>query len=171
MDEQIVGADNSNTAEEIVETLDSTTEKAEETIDYKAKYEKALEEKENQKIRAEKAEKLAKQPKEAKLDVSTIDIIALSKANIHEDDIADVQEYAKFKGISIKDALNSSVVKATLSENAEKRNVANATNTSNVRRGPAQASDDVLLSRASKGEMPTTDADLIRLTRARKGLK
>lgn len=175
MDEEIVVADNSNAAEEQVELLeDSTEETATQTdagVDLKAELEKAKELANNYKIRAEKAEKIAKEPKQVKQDISTTDIIALTKANIHEDDIADVQEYAKFKGISIKDALNSSVVKTLLSENAEKRNVASATNTSNVRRGPAQASDEALMSKAQKGELPTNDADLIRLTKARKGIK
>lgn len=178
MEEEIVVADNSNTAEETVELLnDSTEEATTQDVDVesvKSELEKAKELANNYKIRAEKAEKLAKQaPKELgkQVEVSTSDIIALTRANIHEDDIADVQEYAKFKGISIKEALNSSVVKTLISENTEKRNVALASNTSSARRSPTQASEETLLSRASRGEMPSNENDLIRLVKARKGLK
>lgn len=171
--ENVVDA-NLNTSEETVLETVLPDDSEQDTTDWKAEAEKAKEIANNQRIRAEKAEKLAKQtPKEdaKQVNLSTSDIIALTRANINEDDINEVQEYAKFKGISIKDALNSSVVKTLLSDNAEKRNVASATNTSNVKRGPAQASDDVLLARASKGEMPSNDSDLIRLIKARKGLK
>lgn len=178
MEEEIVVADNSNTAEETVELLNDSTEEATtqdvDVEDVRSKLAKAEELANNYKIRAEKAEKIAKQtPKEdaKQVNISTSDIIALTRANIHEDDIADVQEYARFKGISVKDALNSSVIKTLLSENAEKRNVANATNTANVRRGPTQASEETLISKAQKGELPTNENDMIRLIKARKGLK
>lgn len=113
----------------------------------------------NQKIRAEKAEKLAKQtpkeevkPESKPLGMTTRDVIALTKANIHEDDIPEVEEYAKFKNISVADAIKSSVVKTLISEKEEMRKVANATNTRNSRQGQVKPSGSVLLARAQKGD-------------------
>lgn len=91
------------------------------------------------KTRAEAAEAELKKlkPKEDKkadeASMSTKDFYALNKANVPEEDVDDVLEYAKFKGISVQEALNSSVVKATLAEKSETRRTAQATNTRQTR--------------------------------------
>ena len=101
-----------------------------------SKHEKAYN---DQKTRAEKAEadlKKIKPPVDNKKDessMSTKDFYALNKANVPEEDVDDVLEYAKFKGISVQDALASSVVKATLAEKSEVRRTAQATNTRQTR--------------------------------------
>lgn len=161
-----------NTQEETVE-LDTTesTEEDSEQIDWKAEALKAKEIAENQRIRAEKAEGKIKtektQVKASKSpELSTMDIIALTKANIETEDIEEVMDYAKFKGISIADALKSSVVKATLSERAEQRNVSLATNTGGSKRGVARVSDETLVANAQKGNLPESDADIDRLMKA-----
>lgn len=124
--------------------------------------------------RLKKAEKELKEKKEVKPEkkpaaqangLSTTDIIALSRANIEDDDIDEVLEYAKFKKISVSEALKSSVVKATLSEKSEERKSAQAVYTGGgTRRAGGTVSDDRLLADAQKGIMPDSEADLARLT-------
>ena len=150
-------------AEETVEELKARLSIQEEEAN------KAKELADNYKTRAEKAEgKLKIAPKANQADqLSPRDLIALTKANIHEDDITEVQEYAKFKNISLADAINSSVVKTLLSEKNEQRRVASATNVNASKRSSSKVSEDVLLDKASKGEMPESDDDIDRLIEAR----
>jgi len=168
-DEEII----SNSQEESVD-LDTTEE---ETLDdVKSQLAKAQELANNYKIRAEKAERKGKEPEQKQVtrkesDLSTMDIIALSKANLEQDDVAEVLEYAKFKGISVQEALKSSVVKATIQEKNEMRNTALATNTGGSRRSTGKVSDETLLSNAKKGIMPESDEDMARLIKARRATK
>lgn len=165
----------SNTHEEADSTnadTDGSSDDGEE-VDYKALYEKEKEIAKNQKIRAEKAEARDKKP-EAKSesfkkdnDLSTMDIIALSKANIETEDMSEVLEYAKFKGISISEALKSPLIKATIAEKVEMRNTANATNTGGAKRSSGKVSDETLIANASKGNLPESDEDIDRLVKAK----
>lgn len=96
------------------------------------------------------------------------DYVALKNANIHEDDVDDVIEFAKFKKISLADALKSSVVRATIKEKEELRTTANATNTAKTRGGSSKISGDALLDKASKtGEVPDSDEGMNSLLEAR----
>jgi hypothetical protein len=142
------------------------------------KLKKAEEIAENQRIRAEKAEKELKEGKKSehkevtpKTDsLSQTDLIAILKADIAEEDISEVTDYAKLKNISITEALKSSVVKTILSEKNEERKTANATATGNARRGSTKQTPSQLLDNARKGELPDSDEDLEKLIKARKGL-
>lgn len=174
--------DTSNQQEEVVlETTknDESEEGASESIeDLKAQLAKKDEIINNQKIRAEKAEKIVKSTKTEQVkespksgDLGTKDLYALMEAKVAQDDIDDVVEYAKFKNITVQEALKSSVVKTLLSEKAEQRNVAEATNVGNSKRGSTKISDDVLLSKASKGELPEDYNEMMRLEKIRKGIK
>ena len=121
------------------------------------KSEKAEETAKNQKTRAENAEADLKKikPPEKKEDgqLSTKDFYALTKANVPEEDIDDVSEYAKFKGITISEALNSSVVKATLADKAESLRVAQATTVRSTRsQGIAIDGDTIISNIKNKGE-------------------
>lgn len=133
--------------------------------------EKAKELAENYKIRAEKAEKAFKGEKtpknEKNEELSSRDIIALTKANIADEDIDVVLDYAKFKKISVPEALQSSVVKATLAENEEFRKTAAAANIGAGRRGVQQISEDALLSEFKSGKIPETEDEMNRLALAR----
>lgn len=147
----------------------------EEEVVSKSEYEKLKEIAENQRIRAEKAEKKLKvsepeKPKETQ-DLSTKDVLVLVQANVPSDDIDEVVEYARFKNIPVSEALKSPTVKAILADRKENRTVAEASNTGTVRRGSSKISDDALLSKASKGELPDSDEDLRRLIRLQKGIK
>lgn len=155
-------------SELLTQEFKSLSEKAKEA-------EKAKELAENYKIRAEKAEKASKKgnsegDKTPKNDgeLSPRDIIVLTNANIaEEEDIDVVLDYAKFKKISVAEALKSSVVKATLAENEEHRKTAAATNTGAGRRGVQQKSEDSLLSEFKSGKVPETDDEMDRLALAR----
>jgi hypothetical protein len=156
-------------SELLMQEFKSLSEKAKEA-------EKAKELAENYKIRAEKAEKASKKgnsegektPKnERNEEMSSRDIIALTKANIADEDIDVVLDYAKFKKISVAESLKSSVVKATLAENEEHRKTAAATNTGTGRRGVQQKSEGSLLSEFKSGKVPETDDEMERLALAR----
>lgn len=161
------------TQEEEVD-LDTTDENID---DIKERLAKAEQLANNYKIRAEKAEKKAKEPEEKAQvtkkdsDLSTMDIIALSKANLEQEDMAVALEYAKFKNITVAESLKSPVVKATIQENVEMRNTAQATNTGGARRQTGKVSDETLLSNAKKGIMPDSDEEMERLVKARRANK
>ena len=78
-------------------------------------------------------------------------------------------DYAKYKKISISEALKTPQVKATIALIEENNKVSQAAATGNGRRGSVQISDDLLLANASKGIMPDSDADLNRLVRLKRG--
>lgn len=125
----------------------------------RAELEKLKQEARNQKIRAEKAEKLAKSS--AKPDLTPTDIYALLKADVEEEDFQEVVDYAHLKGISVKDALKSSVVQGIIAEKKEERRTAEATATGNKRSRPKPPTGDELLHKArTTGELPDREEDL-----------
>lgn len=187
-------ADISQTAETVA--LDATDENIEEGIPAETQEEslgeldlierlaQAEEYGRNQKIRAEKAERKTKdtpeqetsepkaEPKGESKDLTSKDTIALINAKVHEDDIDEVVEYAKFKGTSVSEVLKSSVIKGLLTERSEHRATAEATNTGKTRPGTTRASGETLLKKASKtGEMPDRAEDLDALLEERYKVK
>ncbi len=159
------------------ETSDSnheeTDESSEDEFDWKAEALKQKQIAENQRIRAEKAEKRDK-PEVSKVaptkqsDLTVADIIAISNAKIEEnEDIEKVTKWAKFNQISISEAIKSSEMKAYLSGKDELRKTAQATSTGTSRRGSASITDGQLLANAEKGIMPESDADYDRLAELR----
>ena len=142
----------------------------EETIeDVKAKLAKAEEIAENQRIRAEKAEKKQEKvvPSKESSELTPKDVYALMNAKVAEEDIEQVAEYAKFKKISVAEALKSTVVKSMLEESVEQRTTANATQTRGGARGTSKVSGEDLLSRAERtGEVPNTDEGMQALFKA-----
>lgn len=124
-----------------------------------------------------KAEEKAKLPAKTPEPVKGIgamsqeDFYAVLKAEVPQEDINDVREYAALRNITVAEALKTNVVKTILSDKAEARNVEQAANVTSTKRGSGKVSDETLLERARKGELPDSDEDLTRLTRARKGLK
>ena len=181
MQDEIVVTDNSNTEEgneEIFLDENEGNEESQESVEeIRAKLSKAEELSKNYKIRAEKAEKAERASKESTKkessseNISQKDLFALINNKVNEDDISEVADFAKLKGISISDALKTSTVKAILNEKEEQRNTANATNTGPVRRNSSKATDEALIDKAKKGDMPDSDADIDRLIKARKGIK
>lgn len=146
----------------------------EETVEIlREKLKKAEEYGNNQKIRAEKAERRPKiepkveKPVETQSDLANSDIFTLVKANIHEDDIDRVRKFAIVESISIKDAIKNPELQAQLKVREEQRRVATATNTGPTRRSSTKTSDDVLLQNASQGKFPEDDSEIDRLVEAR----
>lgn len=165
-----------NTEEEAtpeVETEEETVETPEEeSVDWKSEAEKAKELAENYKIRAEKAEKAEKKAKEtvkeSKTNVSLKESLAILNAKVHEEDIDEVLDFAKYKGISVSEALRSPVIKNTLAQRAEERQTAEATSVGRVRSGNARSTPESLYAKAQKtGELPDRDEDLESMLDAR----
>lgn len=154
------------------ETSEPETEKPQETLEAKRARLKRQLDKVDRKLGTTDAPKPKVEPQTSKQDGFSIkDVMALSKANVSEDDVEIVEKYAKFEGISITEALKTTAVKAILAEKSEQRNVAEATNVSNARRGATQVSDDALLSAAAAGKLPESDEDIKRLIKAKMGQK
>lgn len=166
--------DDANIETEQQEEVLETSEEGEDTTDYKSLFLKEKERADNQKIRAEKAEKLAKQkPSEApKSVVQDLDKDTIARIyGIHEDDIDEVLDLAKFKKLSLSETLKLGATKAILAEKAEFRKTSEMSNTGNARRGASRVSDDALLSNLSKGEIPENKEDAERLFWAKRGGK
>lgn len=88
--------------------------------------------------------------------LSPKDVIALSK--VHDDDIDQVLEWSKFKGVSIAEALKDQTLASILSVNEETRKTAQATQTGRTARGATKATGEDLLRKAEQtGEIPDTD--------------
>lgn len=156
--------------EEVLETSNEETYEEssdDDSSELQAELEKTRELANNYKIRAEKAERFAKQkPSESpKLsgDLSTKDLYALMDAKVPEEDVEVVQKYAKLENISIGEALKSNIVKGILGDKAEQRKVASASNVGTTRRS-SKLSDEMLLDNARKGKLGNlSDDDIIRL--------
>ena len=169
------GVDISNTTEEKLDPdLTTDTEPNSEKVeDLKARLTKAEELAKNQKIRAEKAEKLAKEkleekPKETPKDtLSDSDMFALLKNNIHEDDVERVKKFAKADEITVAEALKSDELKAILDLRSEQRATAGATNVGATRRTQVKVSGDELINQAKSGKFPESDSDIARLMEAK----
>lgn len=99
--------------------------------------------------------------------LSSADLVAVTNAKIHEDDIERVERFARSEGLSIKEALKDPELNAMLDLRREQRNVADATNIGNVRAGARSVPDEVLLENASKGKLPETDLEIERLIMAK----
>lgn len=157
------------TEEDLLKEWDEkeSQEREEEKKQILEKAKKAEELANNYKIRAEKAEK--KEPKDnaPKNDLSQTDMITLARADIHDDDIDEVLEYARFKKVGVKDALGSSVIKSMLAERKEERATADATSTGNKRPGGKAVTGNELLSQVEAGKFPDSDEDINKLVDAR----
>jgi len=131
----------------------------------------------NQKIRAEKAEELAKQLKtqpvkkeESELPkksegYSLQDIRALS--DVHDEDVQEVVDFAKFKGITITEAKKNPTVQTILKQKTEERATAAATNTAVSRKGASKVSSEDLLDKFNQGDVPEKEEDLKKVIEAR----
>jgi hypothetical protein len=112
-------------------------------------------------------------PEAVKPDTMTaVDIIALAKAQVNDEDYQEVVDYAKYKNISISDALKSNYIKTTLQEREEQRKSASATIVDGGKRASTTRSGEQILSDfETKGIAPKTDDEWEKLHRARMGLK
>lgn len=101
------------------------------------------------------------EPSQKQDGLNSMDTIALINAKVTEkEDIDEVMDYAKLKGLSIADALKANVVKTILAEKLEQRTTASATNTGNARRGSTKPTSEQILANAAEGKLPT-DAEAL----------
>jgi len=82
--------------------------------------------------------------------MSLKDIRALQDVN--DEDVDEVIEYAKFKGVSIAEAKKTSVIQNILRDKEEVRKTANATNTSGSKRNAKDISADQIVSAGLEGK-------------------
>ena len=90
-------------------------------------------------------------------NLSLKDIRAL--ADVHDDDVDEVLEFAKYKKISVSEAKNDPVIKAMLKVKTEERKTAEATAVATTRRTTGQSTEEKILGRFEKGELPETEED------------
>lgn len=151
------------------ETQDESSDQEQET-DWKAE---ALKQKAINKRISEKFNKpeVKSEPK-GEVSVSQKDIYALAQSNVHIDDYDDVVDYAKFKNISVQEALKTDVIKTTLATKSEFRKTAEVSNTGATRGSKAKVSDDVLAKNLLDGKVPEKGSEEAeRLFWARRGGK
>ena len=98
--------------------------------------------------------------------LSLKDIRALQ--DVHDDDVDEVVEYAKFKGVSVAEAKKLSVIQAHLKVKAEERTTAAATIISKGGGRTSKITGQTLLEHAYEtGETPTDEASIKALVQAR----
>lgn len=174
MDTNTETIDSSN--DQTSEVVDTTTNNDTDTQEKKesSPYEKELyNELQLAKKKIQKLESAPKAPPTAPSNqaLSQTELLAVLKAGVEPEDLGEISDYAKLKGISVTEALKTTVVKTILSEKKQERDTANATAVKGSARGSAQLNDTALLAMASKGEMPESDADIARLVALRKANK
>lgn len=138
-----------------------------EILSIKQKAEKNEELANNYKIRAEKAEKGSKEKPEPKSEtgLSQKDVIYLAKADIDEQDLDDVIEYANLKKIPVSEA--HKFMNPILKERAEERKTAQATVVKTGNRGASKNTPESILADVRSGK----EVDPEVLAKARMELK
>lgn len=133
----------------------------------------------NQRIRAEKAEKKPKDGtvekpapnKEATTEeqgLTGLDVLALTGAGVtNSEDVDYLIKTAKGFGLTLTEALKDKTIKAKLEEQQEERNTANATNTKGNSGGGGSKTGASILKDASNGKLPESDEDFDKLAKAR----
>lgn len=158
-----------NPDEETEANEDEESDNGEEENISKAEFEKVKKLAENYKIRAEKAEKAKKNkaPVEKEGALSNKDMLAILRENVSDDDIPEIQTYAKIKGITVADALKTSVVRTMLKESEEERKTAEVSAVGNKRPSPKALSGSELLREAERtGKLPESEEELQELAKA-----
>lgn len=157
--------------EEVVEVEEEEVveeEVVEEELDYKAEVERLKKENQTLKIQKAKIKEKGETHKDVpSQEISQFDLYALMQKNVAQEDIQEVIDYSKLKGISIQQALESTLIKATLAEKEEERKTANASSTGTAKRSQREVSGDVLLENARNNKLPESDSDLSKLIDAR----
>ena len=160
-------------------TLESeTTEETDDVDALKERLAKAEELAKNQRIRAEKAERLAKKPVEQKKEevapsdaMSAKDFLALSENKVSSEDFDEVVRVSKVLGKSIAETLKDKTMKIILTNRQEERQSAQATATTSTRRTSRTDSDSELLRNAERGIVPEGADDIARFAAARLAAK
>lgn len=180
-DEQDIFTNPDANTDESVDTVENEVNNDTQEVDVdalQARLQKLEEDYTNQKIRAEKAEAKLKGGDSTKRgetsksgELSAFDLIAVTKANLSEEALKEAMDFAKYKKISVAEAIKTPAVKAIIANIEEAQKTAEATNTGYARRGSSRISDDALLESAKKGILPDSDADIRRLVQLRRANK
>lgn len=94
--------------------------------------------------------------------LSIEDTLAITSSGIHKDDLREVVEYAKYKNISLSEALEAPVVKMTLKENIQKRERKASTITPTNRTGTQVDDVERAVARYKKdGTLPDNNPALV----------
>ena len=93
-------------------------------------------------------------------DLSTSDVFTLVKANVHEEDIDEVRDYAALKKITIKEALKTNFVKSFLADKQEERDTAEAAHGGSSRRSTGRKSAANVIADAESGNLPEDPTEL-----------
>jgi len=140
---------------------------------FREKFEK---EKQNKEQALKELEELKKNPKNVEKETpknSGMDLKDIRALNdVPDEDVDEVIDFAKFKGISIAESKKHPMIQTLLKTKAEERKTAEATNTTSTRRSSSKVSDEDLLDKLSKNEVPEEDLDkaiAARLERKKKG--
>lgn len=161
---------------EIDLTDEAQDSEGEETITIpKKKWTEALAQKDHWKNKAEK--KRFEQAGEKKQETATIqptlslkDQMALLKADVNEDDLDEVIDFAQYKKISIADAVKHPVVRATLKEKEEFRLSQKASAGTDTKRATQKSTPEATLAKAREGKLPEDLNEAEKLFNARYGL-
>lgn len=138
----------------------------------KERAEKAELEKKNKQL-YERAKKAEKSPA-IEGNLTAKDILALKDADISAQDLDEVQDFAKYRKISIAEALESKTLRTILAERKEERRTAQATETKSPRGIAKVTGEDLLRKAETTGEVKESDIDALiqaRLERKRNKLK
>ena len=118
--------------------------------------------------RAKKAEdelrKLKKEPpqkekKENGLVLSPKDNLALIRDEVEDEDLDEVLDYARFKKVSVSEALKLPLLKARLAELKQERATALATQTKGGNKGVKKETGEAILERAHQQNLPSEEDD------------
>tara|TARA_Y100000310_G_C20487062_1_gene717381 strand:+ start:299 stop:856 length:558 start_codon:yes stop_codon:yes gene_type:complete len=156
--DDIITSENNDEEETPVEYADESTENTHEEV----KVEKPKETDEARKARLERQltkvnRKLGIEPKETlqeSQDLSSKDVIYLAKADIHEEDMDEVLNYAQKNETGVKEA--HAYLQPILDKRGEERTTANATTTRSPR-GTSKPDGSKLLADANRGKLPAED--------------
>lgn len=155
--EEIVTPTNKNeteTTEEIIESEDEAETEADGAESEKDKKIKTLErQKEHWRKKAQDKKDSPKKESNSS-ELSTKDAITLMRADVHEEDIDEVVNYAKYRNISISEALKDSTMQTIIANRKEERDTAAATSVRKGKPTGAQKTDAQVLEEARTGNIP-----------------
>lgn len=114
----------------------------------------------------ERLKKAEKAPTTSNESLSNKDILFLAKVDIHEEDLDDVLDWAKFKKIPVNEAYKQ--MKPTLDVRTEERKTAQASSTRSGARAVEKTTGEDILKRVEKtGDAPQSEDELKALAEAR----
>lgn len=151
---------------------DLITQLASDKLEEHKKFSTAIRQKIDWRTKAQEAEKPKSKPEQGeketpKNEFTPKDYLALAQANVPADDLDEVSDYAKFKGISLAEALKSNYIKSTLKEKAEERKSAETANTGTARKSSSKASGEALLEKLADNPQEIDINDIEATVKAR----